>query len=98
MTEGDRQRGELESFGDLPELETLMNLAQAFLPFLGSMPRLTTNPPVSGEGVDTAEARIRKAETRYQALVERIPVVTFIVSFNQRQSEIYVSSQVEKML
>ena len=42
--------------------------------------------------------RIRKAESRYQTLVERIPVVTFMVSFENQLSEIYVSPQVESML
>ena len=44
------------------------------------------------------EARVRKAEKRYQTLVEHIPVVTFLVSFENRKSEIYVSPFVEKLL
>ena len=44
------------------------------------------------------EARARKAEMRYQSLVEQIPVVTFMVSFGLRKSEIYVSPYVEKLL
>src|SRR4030095_15884671 len=81
---------------DLPASEALLMLAQAFLPILG-VPRLATSPPAV-QGGGALEARIRKAETRYQTLVERIPVVTFIVSFEKRQREIYVSPQVEKLL
>ncbi len=82
---------------DLPSFSTLLTLAHAFLPSLaGGLPRMVTAPPVSDEG--GMEARIRRAERRYQTLVEQIPVVTFMVSFENRRSEIYVSPHVEKLL
>lgn len=77
---------------------TLLTLAQAFLPVLGGgLPKLVETPPdLSHE--QSLEARARKAERRYQTLVEQIPVVTFLVSFENRKSEIYVSAHVEKLL
>jgi PAS domain S-box-containing protein len=80
-----------------PGFGTLFTLASAFLPALGGLPRFVGAPPgVPEEG--SMEARVRKAERRYQTLVEQIPVVTFLVSFENRQSEIYVSPHVEKLL
>jgi PAS domain S-box-containing protein len=80
-----------------PSFGTLLTLANAFLPVLGGLPRLVATPPVlPADG--SMEARARKAERRYQTLVEQIPVVTFMVSFENRKSEIYVSPHVEKLL
>jgi len=81
---------------DAPGVSALFGLARAFVPSLG-LPRLVTTPPaVRSDGA--LEARVRKAESRYQVLVERIPVVTFMVSFENQLSEVYVSPQVESML
>jgi PAS domain S-box-containing protein len=84
--------------GEDPGFGTLLTLASAFLPSIaGGLPRLVTAPPsVVDDG--SMEARARKAERRYQVLVEQIPVVTFMVSFENRKSEIYVSPFVEKLL
>jgi len=81
-----------------PGFGTLLTLANAFLPSLaGGLPRHVTTPPiVPTDG--SMEARVLKAERRYQTLVEHIPVVTFMVSFENRKSEIYVSPYVEKLL
>jgi PAS domain S-box-containing protein len=79
---------------ELPSFGTLMTLASAFLPSLAAeLPRLTATGPD-----DSMEARAQKAEMRYKSLVEQIPVVTFLVSFGLRKSEIYVSPHVEKLL
>ncbi len=81
-----------------PGFRTLLTLASAFLPNIaGGLPRLVTTPPIAPSD-DSMEARARKAERRYQTLVEHIPVVTFMVSFENRKSEIYVSPFVEKLL
>jgi PAS domain S-box-containing protein len=84
--------------GELPSFGTLVNLANTFLPAMaGGFPSLVASPPtVPDDG--SMEARARKAERRYQTLVEQIPVVTFMVSFENRKSEIYVSPHVEKLL
>jgi len=89
---------ELENPGELPSFATLMTLASAFLPNLGAgFPRLVSAPPDTADG-ESMEARAQKAEMRYKSLVEQIPVVTFMVSFGLRKSEIYVSPYVEKLL
>jgi PAS domain S-box-containing protein len=91
-TVGPENPRERVSFG------TLMSLAGAFLPTLAAgLPRLTTTPP-DGSDDESLEARAQKAEKRYKSLVEQIPVVTFMVSFGLRKSEIYVSPYVEKLL
>jgi PAS domain S-box-containing protein len=83
---------------ETPSFGTLMTLATAFLPVLAKgLPQLVSTPPVLTEE-GSMEARMRKAERRYQTLVEQIPVVTFMVSFENRKSEIYVSPHVEKLL
>jgi len=87
-----------ENANDTPSFGTLLTLANAFLPSIaGGLPRHVTTPPVvPADG--SMEARVLKAERRYQTLVEHIPVVTFMVSFENRKSEIYVSPFVEKLL
>jgi PAS domain S-box-containing protein len=81
---------------DAPGFGELFNLARAFAPSLIAARLVSAPPAIQARG--EIEARIRKAESRYQTLVERIPVVTFMVSFENRSSEIYVSPQVETML
>jgi PAS domain S-box-containing protein len=83
---------------ELPSFGTLITLASAFLPVIGSsLPRLADMPP-GGSDEESMEVRAQKAEKRYKSLVEQIPVVTFMVSFGLRKSEIYVSPYVEKLL
>jgi PAS domain S-box-containing protein len=87
-----------ENAPELATVGTLMTLATAFLPAIGAgLPRLVSTPP-EGVEADSMEARAQKAEKRYKSLVEQIPVVTFMVSFGLRKSEIYVSPYVEKLL
>jgi PAS domain S-box-containing protein len=45
-----------------------------------------------------AEAQLRKAEARYRSLVEEIPAVTFVASFDETSKELYVSPQIEALL
>jgi PAS domain S-box-containing protein len=45
-----------------------------------------------------AEARLRRAEARYRSLVEEIPAVTFVASFDDSNKELYVSPQIESLL
>ena len=79
-----------------PGMDVLLALARVFMPGF-ALPKLVETPPTGALG-DSAEMRIHKAETRYQALVEQLPAVTFMVSFENRQSEIYVSPHIETML
>jgi PAS domain S-box-containing protein len=98
MTSLQSEKVDLENPGGLPSLGTLVSLASAFLPVIGAgLPGLVSSPHGSSEE-DSMEARAQKAEKRYKSLVEQIPVVTFIVSFGLRKSEIYVSPYVEKLL
>jgi PAS domain S-box-containing protein len=74
----------------------LLELARAFAPnFL--LPQFTSAPPDAPAHSDSAD-RVEKAEARYQTLVEQIPAVTFMASFENGLSEIYVSPHIETML
>jgi len=98
MTNAPPDKGNSEKPGEMSSVGTLMSLAGAFLPVLGSgLLRFASGPPGAAED-ESMEARAQKAERRYKSLVEQIPVVTFIVSFGLRKSEIYVSPYVEKLL
>jgi PAS domain S-box-containing protein len=98
MTEAKTDKIDSENPRALGSFTTLLTLASAFLPNIGAgLPRLVSAPPNTPED-DSMEARAQKAEKRYQSLVEQIPVVTFMVSFGLRKSEIYVSPYVEKLL
>ena len=74
----------------------LLELARAFMPSL-SLPKLVSEPPVNLPEEST-EARMLKAEARYRTLVEQIPAVTFMASFENGISEIYVSPHIEALL
>ena len=47
---------------------------------------------------DSADARLRKVEARYRALVEQIPAVTFMAPLDGSQGELYVSPQIDQLL
>src|SRR5580692_2357612 len=97
MTQANKDAVLLKEADELPSMGTLLTLASAFLPVSGGFPKFSATPPaIPEEG--SMEARVRKAERRYQVLVEQIPVVTFMVSFENRKSEIYVSPFVEALL
>jgi PAS domain S-box-containing protein len=44
------------------------------------------------------DERIRRAESRYQTLVEQIPAVTFMAALDEGETELYVSPQIESLL
>jgi PAS domain S-box-containing protein len=76
----------------------LLELARAFAPNF-QLPQLISAPPDAQTAPDSDSAdRIQKAEARYQTLVEQIPAVTFMASFENGLSEIYVSPHIETML
>ncbi len=77
-------------------VSSLLELARAFSPDF-QLPRATTTPPQVPSDADSITLA-RKAEARYQALVEQIPAVTFMASFENGLSEIYVSPHIETML
>jgi len=66
---------------------------------------LLDDPAVEGIVVNTrdvtgrkeAEGRLRKAEERYRALVEHVPVVTYTLDPNDRWIAVYVSPQIEAL-
>ena len=74
----------------------LLELARAFSPNF-ELPKLSSAPPNAPADADSA-GRIRQAEARYQTLVEQIPAVTFMASFENGLSEIYVSPHIETLL
>ena len=52
----------------------------------------------SGADENSADARLRKAEAKYRALVEQIPAVTFMAPLDGSVSELYVSPQISELL
>src|SRR6266481_538984 len=80
----------------LEAVTALLELARAFAPDF-QLPQLVTAPPASLADT-SADERLRKAEARYQTLVEQIPAVTFMASFENGLSEIYVSPHIETLL
>ncbi len=76
---------------------TLLELARAFAPSF-QLPQLVAAPPGASSGGSSSDDRARKAEARYQTLVEQIPAVTFMASFENGLSEIYVSPHIETLL
>lgn len=77
-------------------MAVLLDLARAFNPAF-ALPQLLTTPPLGPATADPSD-RAARAEARYQTLVEQIPAVTFMASFENGQSEIYVSPHIETML
>ncbi len=81
---------------DMGAVTALLELARAFSPNF-QLPALVSSPSL-GSPNESQEERIRKAEARYQTLVEQIPAVTFMASFENGLSEIYVSPHIETLL
>jgi PAS domain S-box-containing protein len=76
---------------DLEAVGALLELARAFLPGV-DLPSLTK--PAGA----VSNARVPTAEARYQMLVEQLPAATFMASFENGRSDMYVSSYIEKLL
>jgi PAS domain S-box-containing protein len=73
----------------------LTQLARAFFPDAGL--GHASSPPV-GPGDAGVDSRVRNVELRYQTLIERLPVITFLASLESDLSEIYVSPHIERVL
>jgi PAS domain S-box-containing protein len=81
-----------------PQDESLLSLVEA-LAGKKSAPGSSTPPGAAAGGRDrSAEARLWKLEALYRTLVEQIPVVTFMASFEEETPELYISPQIEKLL
>ncbi len=96
MTDESATTSRPEAPDGMEAVGALLELARAFAPNF-ELPDLAATPPVANADGST-EDRIRKAEARYQTLVEQIPAVTFMASFENGLSEIYVSPHIETML
>jgi len=84
---------------DSSAMSTLLELAKAFAPSLGfAMPKYIHVPPVGDGEAATPDRRLQKVEARYRTLIEQIPAVTFIASFEKGQNEVYVSPHIETLL
>jgi PAS domain S-box-containing protein len=92
--EGNSWRPELPA--EMDAVASLLELARAFTPNF-ELPKLSEQPPALADD-GSQDERIQKAEARYQTLVEQIPAVTFMASFENGLSEIYVSPHIETML
>ena len=76
----------------------LLELARAFAPTLGMGLSNLFDNSVPEPAVTTPEELLRKVEARYQSLVEQMPAVTFMASFENGLSEVYVSPYIEALL
>ncbi|HEY1769823.1 MAG TPA: ATP-binding protein [Chthoniobacterales bacterium] len=81
---------------DLEAVESLLEMARSFLPNF-RLDSLGMEPPEADKQVSQGE-RLRQVEARYRTLVEQIPAVTFMASFENGLSEIYVSPHIETLL
>ena len=98
MTEPRPEPSRPEIPAGMEAVGALLELARAFAPNF-QLPQLLSSPPDGQTPSDSDSAdRIQKAEARYQTLVEQIPAVTFMASFENGLSEIYVSPHIETML
>jgi len=96
MNEPDAESLRPEIPAGMDAVGALLELARAFAPNF-ELAQLGGAPPGVPEDADSV-GRIRKAEARYQTLVEQIPAVTFMASFENGLSEIYVSPHIETLL
>src|SRR5689334_9853521 len=83
-----------ETLGELEAITALFELARAFRP--GLDPNAFAESP--GAVGLTDKARIPTADARYRTLVEQLPAATFMASFENGRSEMYVSSYIEMLL
>ncbi|MBV8900755.1 MAG: PAS domain-containing protein [Verrucomicrobia bacterium] len=76
---------------DFEAVGALLELARAFLPGIDL-------PSLAKPADSVAKARIPNAEVRYQMLIEQLPAATFMASFENGRSDMYVSSYIETLL
>ena len=97
MKDAKNEHPGLQDQPDPNAISALFDLARAFVPTFEAL-----SPKISGAAARSRNAspeeRIRKAEARYQNLIEQIPAVTFMASFDSGLSEIYVSPHIETLL
>ena len=74
------------------EAEFLLQQMAGFLPLGNGQDRAEPTPH------QQVEEKLRTAEAKFRALVERIPAVTFMASLEAGVPEIYVSPQIETLL
>ena len=71
-------------------------------PALANQPATTaaeTNPAETGSAATAStDARLRRVEAKYRALVEQIPAVTFLAPLDGSTGELYVSPQIGELL
>jgi PAS domain S-box-containing protein len=97
MTDAKKEPAAPADQPDPAAINALFELARAFVPLLeGISPRLSGARSHATEL--TPEEQLRKAEARYQNLIEQIPVVTFMASFDSGLGEVYVSPHIETLL
>jgi PAS domain S-box-containing protein len=77
------------------ELRKLARMAPASLP-IPSLEEAMSAPPGSIAGL--AEPRTTLPEAQYRTLVEQLPAVTFMASFQHGLREVYVSPQIQDLL
>lgn len=83
---------------------TLLELARTFFPSLAGLgdrfPQMVSvpYPGTSGTSGLPKEDRLEKVMARFKTLVEQIPAVTFMASYENGLSEIYVSPFIEELL
>lgn len=59
--------------------------------------KLSKPPERKGESPDPA-ASVRMAEAKYRTLIELLPAVTFMATFDEGLSDLYVSPQIESLM
>lgn len=78
---------------DFSALAELLRAAAAGAPV---PPKLAARAPRTGESL--AQTGLRMAEARYRTLVELLPAITFMATFDEGLSDVYVSPQIESLL
>ncbi|MGH8162849.1 MAG: hypothetical protein ACREP1_00775, partial [Rhodanobacteraceae bacterium] len=76
--ETDQQSLRPELPDDLEAIDSLLQMARAFAPNFELHSSAENAPKADNSG---SEERIRQVEARYRTLVEQIPAVTFMASF-----------------
>jgi len=97
--EGDKNKNRFQAGGlnFLEEAQSILQtLADQFFPF--DSPAAHPESLQSKKQAKPLDLKLYQTEAKYKALVEQIPAITFIASFEGGLSEIYISPQVENVL